>query len=104
MKNHISNIYILYYSITLIKMTSINDIHTYLSTHTFIPHSMGNYGNYGLNMLGTDSIIEYQNDIWKFYAFQGGSNDAIYYNKNNNMIVLNSVNMPEGITRMEKKN
>jgi hypothetical protein len=85
-------------------MTSIYDISTYLSTHTFIPHSMGNYGNYGLNMLGTDSIIQYNNDIWMFYAFQTGNNNAIYYNKNNNMIVLNALNMPEGITRLEEKN
>jgi hypothetical protein len=85
-------------------MSSIYDITSYLSTHTFIPHHMGDYANYGLNMLGTDSIIEYQNDIWKFYAFQSNSNNAIYYNNKGVVLILNTYNMPQGITRMEEKN
>ncbi len=83
-------------------MTTINDIPTYLSNHTFISHEMGNYGNYGLNMFGCNSIIEYNNDIWKFYAFKTGSNDAIYYNKNGTKLILDSYNMPKGITRMQQ--
>ncbi len=85
-------------------MTTVTDIPTYLSTHIFIPHSMGNYGNYGLNLFGCNSIIEYNNDIWMFYALKGSSNDAIYYNKNGTELILNSYDMPEGITRMEEKN
>ena len=83
-------------------MSTITDITSYLSTHTFIPHHMGNYANYGLNMFGTDSIIEYQNDIWKFYAFQSNSNNAIYYNNTGVCLILNTRNMPQGITRMEE--
>jgi hypothetical protein len=85
-------------------MTTVNIISQYLSNHTFVPHSMGNYGNYGLNMLGTDSIIDYNNDIWKFYAFLPHSDNAIYYNKNGTSLILNSRNMPDGITRLEEKN
>ncbi len=81
---------------------SINDIISYLSTHTFTPHHMGNYANYGLNMFGSDSVINYNNDIWKFYAFQTGNNNAIYYNKAGVELILNSRNMPQGITRMEE--
>ena len=83
-------------------MTFIMDIPTYLSTHTFIPHEMGSYANYGLNMLGCNSIIKYNDDIWKFYALQVNSNKAIYYNKNGTSLILDSINMPEGITRMQE--
>ncbi len=55
-------------------------------------------------MIGTNSIIEYQNDIWKFYAFQSNSNNAIYYNNKGVVLILNTYNMPQGITRMEEKN
>ncbi len=82
-------------------MSTIYDITSYLSSHTFMPHHMGNYGNYGLNMLGTNSIIEYKNDIWKFYAFSGDY--AYYYNKEGKQLILESRNMPEGITRLEEK-
>jgi hypothetical protein len=85
-------------------MTTVNIISQYLSNHTFVPHSMGNYGNYGLNMLGCDSIIDYNNNIWKFYAFLGGSNHAIYYNKNGTELILNTNDMPEGVIRLEEKN
>jgi hypothetical protein len=63
---------------------------------------MGNYANYGLNMLGSNSIIDYNNDIWKFYAFQAGNDNAIYYNKNSTELILDSRNMPEGIVRMQE--
>jgi hypothetical protein len=82
-------------------MFTINAISTYLSTHTFVHHEMGNYANYGLNMFGCDSIIDYNNDIWKFYAFQAGTDNAIYYNKNGTELILDSRNMPEGITRVK---
>lgn len=77
-------------------------IPTYLSTHTFVPHEMGNWGNYGLNIFGCDSIINYNNDIWKFYAFQACSDNAIYYNKDGKELILNSRNMPENVTRMQQ--
>ena len=83
-------------------MSTIYNIPTYLSTHTFIPHHMGDYANYGLNMLGANSIINYNNDNWKFYAFEGCSDNAIYYNKAGVQLILNTRNMPAGITRMEE--
>jgi hypothetical protein len=64
---------------------------------------MGNQLNYGLNSFGCNSIIQYKDDIWKFYAFEVGNNNAIYMNKNNVSIILNSYNMPDGITRMEEE-
>ena len=83
-------------------MSTNNDITSYLSTHAFIPHHMGDYANYGLNMLGTNSIINYNNDNWKFYAFEVCSDNAIYYNKAGVKLILNTRNMPIGITRMEE--
>ena len=75
----------------------------FFNTHRFNPHPMGKRFNYGLNTFGHDSIIQYKDDIWKFYTFQVGSNNAIYYNKNNESIILNLYSMPEGITRMEEE-
>ena len=42
----------------------------------FEPHAFGNYGTYGLTLLGCESIIQYENQIWQFYAF--AANEAIY--------------------------
>ena len=55
------------------------DTATYLKTHKFRPHSMGNYGLFGLSLLGINSIIsvknipELENHIWMFVSFPGRS-------------------------------
>ena len=61
----------------------------FLSKNTFIPHKDGNAMNYGLNSFGCESIISYNNDIWKFvYFLNGTTNKAVYYNKNGLELVL----------------
>ncbi len=75
------------------------NIAQYLSTHKFVPHTNGNIMNYGLNSFGCNSIIEYNNDIWKFVYFN--KNNAVYVNKDKNEIHFNTFNMSNmKITRM----
>jgi hypothetical protein len=66
----------------------------FLSKNTFIPHKDGNAMNYGLNSFGCESIISYNNDIWKFLYFLNGSNKAVYINKNGLELILdpNTIN------------
>jgi hypothetical protein len=79
-------------------------ISTYLNTHKFKPHSMGNYALYGLNTFGCESIIDFYNDIWKFYAFEVGNNNAIYINKSGHSFLLNTFSNHSqlNITRLEE--
>ena len=56
---------------------------------TFRVHPMGNANCFGLNTFGCDSIIQYGNQIWKFYAFQTGTENAIYLNKFNETFIFN---------------
>ncbi len=75
----------------------------FLSTNTFIPHELGNIHKYGLNFFGCDSIIHYNNDIWKFLYFMQNSNNAVYINKNGKKFIYNDdheYNEPNVITRM----
>ena len=78
-------------------------ISNYLATHKFEPHAMGNYGKYGLNLIGCDSIISCLGDIWKFYAFKTGSNDAIYVNKNGTILIMDPSEVDYTITRLQEK-
>jgi hypothetical protein len=75
----------------------------YLNTNTFIPHSGGNYARYGLNFFGCDSIIQYNNDYWKFIWFVPDSNDAVYINKDGTEFILKDYKM-DGIVRMQEAN
>jgi hypothetical protein len=72
----------------------------YLNNKTFIPHINGNYARYGLNFFGCDSIIQYNNDIWKFIWFVQNSNDAVYINKHGVEFILKDYKM-DGIIRMQ---
>ena len=78
---------------------SITTNNTYnIDTKTFengpyIVHSMGNYGCCGLNMLGPSSIISFQNDFWKFYAFVSGKEHAIYFNKECHTLIVDKHKM-----------
>ena len=72
-------------------MTTISyNISNFLSKNTFIPHKDGNAMNYGLNSFGCESIISYNNDIWKFVYFLNCSNKAVYINKNGQELVLDT--------------
>ena len=51
-----------------------------------------NVNSYGLNSWGTNSIIEFHGQIWKFVSFGIGSNYANYINKNGNVLHINLIN------------
>ena len=74
----------------------------YLNTKTFIPHIDGNYAMYGLNYIGCDSIIQYNNDIWKFIWFNSNTNDAVYINKTGIELIINNYNTYDNIIRMQE--
>ncbi len=69
------------------------NISYYLSTHNFVPHTNGNSQNYGLNEFGCNSIIKYNNDIWKFVYFLINTNIAVYINKNGEEFHYNNTDM-----------
>jgi hypothetical protein len=77
------------------------DINTFLNTHEFEPHEMGNYELYGLNMFGCNSIIKYNDKIWRFYNFENST--AIYETYNRERIILSSKNYTDGVQRMQIK-
>ena len=77
------------------------DINTFLNTQEFEPHALGNYALYGLNMFGCDSIIKYNDKIWRFYAFENST--AIYETYNGERIRLSSNNYTDGVQRMQIK-
>ncbi len=77
----------------------INDAIEYLKTNTFVPHESGNYGRYGLNFFGCDSIIQYNNDNWKFIWFITNTKYAVYVNKDGCNFILQDY--MDGITRMQ---
>jgi len=73
----------------------------YLKSTQFVEHPLGNQLMYGLNSFGCNSIIRKDNEIYKFYAFKTGTDDAIYYNKNGKQFIIN-LHKPhdDSITRM----
>ena len=81
--------------------TCIEDVKYFLSNNVFIPHKNGNDMCYGLNSFGCDSIISYNNDIWKFVWFLTGTNKAIYINKNGLMFTFDPYSNNDTIIRME---
>ena len=76
------------------------DINTFLNSNEFVEHPMGNYALFGLNFFGSNSVIRYNDEIYKFYAFKAHSNDAIYVNKHAQEIVINPSHEYSKITRM----
>ena len=81
-----------------IKMSS--SIISYLNSTEFVDHPMGNYALYGLNNFGCDSIIRCNDEIMKFYAFQSGSNNAIYITNTGSERVINPYDKTLNITRL----
>ena len=73
----------------------------YLNTKTFIPHENGNYARYGLNLFGCDSVIQYDNKIWKFIHFISNTNNALYIDKEGRGFILDTYNK-DGIIRMQE--
>ena len=66
----------------------------------FEPHSYGNYGLYGLNTFGCDSIIKFNDEIWKFLHFKKSSEIPTFVNKNGDLIEINLRNA-QNVTRMQ---
>lgn len=69
----------------------------------YVEHPSGNYGLYGLNTFGCNSIILYKGEIWKFYAVPvGDTKNAIYVNADGSgkSVVINVYDMSLEITRM----
>ena len=66
----------------------------------YIEHPNGNYGLYGLNMIGCDSIIRVNGEILKFYAVKTGTNVAIYTNQKGEQVIVDVYDKSLGITRM----
>jgi hypothetical protein len=79
-------------------------ISNYITNNNFVTHPMGNYAMYGLNMLGCDSVILYNNEILKFYAYESNSKNAIYVNKDELRIIIDPYDKTLQITRMISKN
>ena len=73
---------------------------SYLNSTEFVDHPMGNYALYGLNTFGCDSIIRYNNEIMKFYAFQSGTNYAMYITQKGDTVFINTNNNTLNITRL----
>ena len=69
----------------------------------YIEHPNGNYGLYGLNMIGCDSIIRLNDEILKFYAVKTGTNVAIYTNEKGEQLIIDVYDKSLGITRMTIK-
>jgi spore maturation protein CgeB len=82
--------------------TIIDETKKFISNNIFVPHENSNNMSYGLNSFGSDSIISYNNDIWKFIWFKNNTNDAVYINKEGIMHAFNTFNMiNENIIRMK---
>ena len=76
------------------------DINTFLNSNEFVEHPMGNYALFGLNFFGSNSVIRYNDEIYKFYAFKTGLRNSIYVNKHAQEIVINPYDESLQITRM----
>ena len=77
--------------------------HFILSPNMYVDHPNGNYGLYGLNTFGGDSIISYKGNIWKFHAYvTGDSKHAIYVNVDGSgeEVVIDLYDKTLKITRM----
>jgi hypothetical protein len=88
------------YNILITIKMSHSSIISYLNSTEFVEHPMGNYALYGLNNLGCDSIIQYNNEIMKFYAFVSGSNYTIYITKTGSERIINPYDTTLNITRL----
>ena len=70
------------------------------ATKMYVEHPNGNYGLYGLNMVGCNSIICVNGEILKFYALKTGTNVAIYTNENGEQVIVDVYDRSLGIKRM----
>jgi hypothetical protein len=76
----------------------------YLKSNKFKTHYHGNSGLYGLNFLGSPSIIQHKDDLYIFIYWLTGSNIANYINIKGEMFSFNPYNkdLEKEISRMEE--
>ena len=76
----------------------------YLKSNKFKTHYRGNSGLYGLNFLGSPSIIQYKDELYIFIHWLPGSNIANYINIKGEMFSFNPYNkdLDTEISRMEE--
>jgi hypothetical protein len=76
----------------------------YLKSNKFKTHYQGNSGLYGLNFLGSPSIIQHKDDLYIFIYWLTGSNIANYINIKGEMFSFNPYNkdLDTEISRMEE--
>ena len=72
----------------------------YLKSNKFKTHYRGNSGCYGLNFLGSPSIIQYKDELYIFIHWLSGSNIATYINIKGETFSFNPYN--KEISRMEE--
>ena len=78
---------------------SITKNNTYnINTKTFEnrPYQVLENGDsfcYGLNSWSPNSIINFQDDYWKFYAFVTGKEHVIYFNKDGHTLIIDKFKM-----------
>jgi hypothetical protein len=76
----------------------------YLKSNKFKTHTRGNSGLYGLNFLGSPSIIQYKNELYIFIHWLTGTNIANYINSEGETFSFNpyNKNLETEIRRMEE--
>jgi hypothetical protein len=92
-------------------MSSPADIANYLKTNKFRPHHMGNYALFGLNNIGSSSIISYQEvdgtvDIWQFLYYGMSGGPPVYVNSRGSRRIFDfgSSDVYNRATRLEDVN
>jgi hypothetical protein len=78
----------------------IKEASNYLASHEFEPHRYRDYGLYGLNLIGTDSTVFYQEKLWRFICFEGEL--ALYVNVAGEIMRLTQ-SYQYGVSRMQVK-
>ena len=78
------------------------DIPTYLQSNEFVEHPMGDYACYGVNNFGCDSVIRYNDKLYKFWAFQYSDTNCVYIGIDGERIVIKPYQCTN-ITRMIAK-
>ena len=76
----------------------------YLKSNKFKTHYRGNSGLYGLNFLGSPSIIQYKDELYMFIHWMTGSNIASYINVKGDIFSFNPYKkeIEKEINRMEE--
>jgi hypothetical protein len=84
-------------------MSTIDETKHFIANNIFVPDKNSYNMCYGLRSFGSESIISYNNDIWKFIWLETNTNEAIYINKEGDMHAFNTFTIfNENIIKMKK--